>query len=53
MVDAIEPKASIAELADVWQAEIEKRAQRVRSGDSTGSPADEVFARVEAKLKLH
>jgi putative addiction module component (TIGR02574 family) len=51
VVDAIEPQESIAELADLWQAEIERRAARVRSGASTGSPAAEVFARVEAKLK--
>ena len=51
VVDTIEPKESIEELTDLWQAEIEKRAERVRSGNSTGSPADEVFARVEAGLK--
>lgn len=51
VVDAIEPQESIAELADLWQAEIERRAARVRSGASTGAPAAEVFARVEAKLK--
>lgn len=51
VVDAIAPKESIAELADLWQAEIERRAERVRSSASTGAPADEVFARVEAKLR--
>jgi putative addiction module component (TIGR02574 family) len=51
VVDAIAPKESIAELADLWQAEIERRAEHVRSGASRGAPADEVFARVEAKLK--
>jgi anti-sigma-K factor RskA len=50
VVDAIAPKESIAELVELWQAEIESRAQRVRSGAATGAPSDEVFARVEAKL---
>lgn len=51
VVDAIAPKESVAELAALWEAEIERRAERVRSGAATGAPADEVFARVEAKLK--
>jgi len=51
VVDAIAPKESVAELADLWQAELERRAERVRSGTSDGAPADEVFARIEAKLK--
>jgi hypothetical protein len=51
VVDAIAPKESIAELAREWQVEIERRAARVRAGDSTRAPADEVFARVESKLR--
>lgn len=51
VVDAIEPRESVAELAELWRAELEQRAARVHSGESTGSPADEVFARVEGKLR--
>jgi hypothetical protein len=51
VVDAIEPQESVAELAELWRAEIERRAERVRSGASQGKPAAEVFARLEAKLK--
>ena len=51
VVDAIAPRESIAELADLWQAEIESRAERVRNGAAPGAPADEVFARLEAKLR--
>jgi hypothetical protein len=51
VVDAIAPKESIAELAREWQVEIERRAARVRAGDSARAPADEVFARVESKLR--
>lgn len=51
VVDAIAPKESVASLADEWVAEIERRANLVRSGRSQGKPADEVFARIESKLK--
>jgi hypothetical protein len=50
VVDAIAPKESLEELAHAWSEEIEKRAARVRAGESKGRPADEVFERVEAKL---
>jgi hypothetical protein len=51
VVDAIAPKESIATLAEEWEAEIARRAERVRSGQSRGKPADEVFDRLESKLK--
>jgi putative addiction module component (TIGR02574 family) len=51
VVDAIAPKESVEELADAWSEEIARRAARVRAGDSKGRPADEVFARIEAKLR--
>jgi len=51
VVDAIAPKASVASLADEWSVEIERRANLVRSGRSEGKPADEVFDRIESKLK--
>ena len=51
VVDAIAPKESVASLADEWTAEIERRANLVRSGRSEGKPADEVFDRLESKLK--
>ena len=51
VVDAIAPKESIASLADEWTAEFERRAARVRSGASEGRPTDEVFDRLEAKLR--
>ena len=50
VVDAIAPKESLEELALAWTAEIERRAARVRAGESKGRPANEVFARIEAKL---
>jgi hypothetical protein len=50
VVDAISPKESLEELASVWNEEIARRAARVRAGESKGRGADEVFARVEAKL---
>jgi len=49
--DAIAPKESVASLADEWQAEIERRASLTRSAPSRGKPADEVFDRLETKLK--
>jgi putative addiction module component (TIGR02574 family) len=51
VVDAISPRESIDSLADEWEAEIARRAARVRAGQSQGKPADEVFDRLEAKLK--
>jgi hypothetical protein len=51
VVDAIAPKESVAALADEWVAEIERRAELVRSGRSEGKLADEVFDRLESKLK--
>ena len=50
VVDAISPKESLEELAQAWSEEIERRAARVRAGESKGRPADEVFERIEAKL---
>ena len=49
--DARVPGDSEDELAREWRAEIERRAERVRSGESKGRPADEVFERVEARLR--
>ena len=51
VVDAIAPKESVASLAEEWAAEIAHRAERVKSGQSQGNPADEVFDRIESKLK--
>lgn len=51
VVDAISPKESVEDLAREWSEEIARRAARVRTGESKGRGADEVFARVEAKLK--
>ncbi|HTQ07946.1 MAG TPA: addiction module protein, partial [Polyangiaceae bacterium] len=50
VVDAIAPQESVTALAAEWQAEIVRRAERVRSGQSEGKPAAEVFDRLEAKL---
>jgi putative addiction module component (TIGR02574 family) len=50
VVDAIAPKESNEELARAWCDEIDRRAARVRSGTSRGEPAEDVFARIEAKL---
>ena len=44
VVDAIAPKESVTTLA-------ERRASLVRSDRSEGKPADEVFDRLESKLK--
>jgi putative addiction module component (TIGR02574 family) len=51
VVDAIAPQEAITTLADEWEEEIARRAEDVRSGRSHGKPADEVFSRLEAKLK--
>ncbi len=51
VVDAIAPKESLATLAEEWEAEVARRAERVRSGRSEGKPADDVFDRLESKLK--
>jgi hypothetical protein len=50
VVDAISPKESLEELAQVWSDEIERRAARVRAGESKRRPVDEAFEQVEAKL---
>jgi hypothetical protein len=39
------------DLAQAWTEEIERRAVHVRAGESKGRPADEVFDRIEAKLR--
>jgi hypothetical protein len=51
VIDAIAPKDSVEELGRVWSEEIARRAARVRAGESKGRPADEVFERIEAKLR--
>jgi hypothetical protein len=52
VIDAIARRESesVEQLAEVWEAEIERRAERVLSGVASGAPADEVFARIAAKL---
>ena len=51
VADAIAPKESVSRLVDEWQAEIARRANLVRSGRSLGKPAEDVFDRLESKLK--
>ena len=51
VVDAIAPQESVAGLAAEWEAEIARRAELVRTGQSVGKPANEVFDRLEARLK--
>lgn len=51
VVDAIAPKESVEELSRAWSEEIARRAARVRAGESKGRPADEVFDRIDAKLR--
>lgn len=51
VIDAIAPQESVAGLAAEWEAEIAQRAERVRTGQSVGKPANEVFDRLEARLK--
>ncbi len=43
--------ADHAEASRGWADEIARRAARVRAGESSSRPADEVLARVEAKLR--
>jgi putative addiction module component (TIGR02574 family) len=50
VVDAIAPRETTASLAEEWEAEIARRAERVRAGHSQGKPAHEVFDRLESKL---
>jgi hypothetical protein len=51
VVDAIAPATTVASLSSEWEVEIARRAERVRTGQSQGKPADEVFDRLEAKLR--
>jgi hypothetical protein len=52
VVDAIAPQESVAGLAAEWEVEIARRAELVRTGQSVGKPAAEVFERLEAQLKV-
>jgi hypothetical protein len=49
-VDAIAPREVTASLAEEWEVEIARRAERVRAGGAQGKPANEVFDRLESKL---
>ena len=51
VVDAIAPQESVAGLAAEWEVEIARRAELVRTGQSVGKPAAEVFDRLEARLR--
>ncbi len=51
VVDAIAPPGTVAHLSNEWEAEIARRAERVRAGQSQGKPAEEVFTRLESKLR--
>jgi hypothetical protein len=48
---ATEQKIEERELARAWSIEIERRAARVRNGQSDARPADEVFQRTDEKLR--
>jgi hypothetical protein len=50
VVDAIAPREVTASLAEEWEVEIARRAERVRAGGAQGKPANEVFDRLESKL---
>lgn len=50
VVDVIAPKESVEELSRAWGEELARRARRVRAGESSGRPADEVFDRIESKV---
>jgi Putative addiction module component len=51
VVDAIAPKESLEELARAWGEEIDRRAARVRAGETRGRTADKVFDDIGAKLR--
>lgn len=51
VIDALAPRESVAKLAAEWEVEVARRAARVRSGQSHGNAGDEVFDRLESKLK--
>ena len=51
VVEESSPRESPDDLARAWSEEIEHRAARVRAGESKGQPADQVFDRIEAKLR--
>ncbi len=38
-----------ADVSAAWDAELEKRVQEIREGKVKGVPAEEVFARLDAK----
>lgn len=40
-----------SEIEQAWAAEIERRVEAYESGDTTLIPAEEVFARVRARLR--
>jgi len=44
------PPADVAEVEAAWAREIERRARRVMSGESTGEPWEDVRARVVQRL---
>lgn len=46
-----EPTEDLVEVEMAWAKEIERRARRVLTGESTGEPWEDVRARVERRLK--
>jgi putative addiction module component (TIGR02574 family) len=50
VVDAIAPPETTAVLAAEWEAEIARRVERAKADPSRGTPAHEVFARLDSKL---
>ena len=51
VVEVNSAQESPTDVARAWSEEIDRRAARVRAGESNGRPADEVFDRIEAKLR--
>lgn len=48
LIASVEPPSA---LHPAWEAEIERRLADLDAGRTQAVPADEVFARIEAKLK--
>jgi hypothetical protein len=51
IVEESSPHESPDDVARAWSEEVERRAARVRAGESNGKPSDQVFDRIEAKLR--
>jgi putative addiction module component (TIGR02574 family) len=49
LIQSLDPSSENGDAETAWDAELERRADEIRSGQAIGVPADKVFSEILAK----